>query len=280
MAVTRNGTSVSGAARQEDEVLVPQRGEELLHLTQVSAGGACAQHARTHTRPGGAHTSLLDLLPNGQGQVRSRRALGPPVLERFERTGLLQELIQARTQLLDPVSHGDSRNALERANRMDLVVRAHLSTLNIPGHDEQRLLVQQRGQDRARPRVGDHMGAALDQILVLLRQKVGHHLEMGTAELALPHLRHDFALGVVSRPAIQGLHQAIERELRSNRQEDHRMLPAYFAPLSPSRCSHWVRTKSAWLAARRPAMEMESTLARLSTQIVRAPNQRPKRSAK
>ena len=124
------------------------------------------------------------------------------------------------------------------------------------------------------------MGAAVDQVLVLLWQEVRDHLEMRAANLAVSHLRDNLDLRVSRGPAIQGLHQPVEGELCSNGHEDHRMLPAYFAPLSPSRCSHWVRTRSAWLAARRPAMEMESTLARLSTQIVRAPNQRPKRSAK
>ena len=138
MAVPRDGASVSCAARQDDEVLVPQRGEELLHLAEVPAGGAGAQHARAHTRPGGAHTSLLDLLQDGQGQVRSRRVLEPAALERLERTGLLEELMQARAQILDPVSHGDPWDALELADRMDLVIRAHLSTLNIPRNDQQR----------------------------------------------------------------------------------------------------------------------------------------------
>ena len=85
-------------------------------------------------------------------------------------------------------------------------------------------------------------------------------------------------------PRVHGPHEAAERQLRSDGDQDQRTAPKYWGagtlPVVPARCGHCVSQRSAYGRTRWPARESSSALAMLSTQMVRLPRYLARRSAK
>src|SRR5262249_14911211 len=107
----------------------------------------------------------------------------------------------------------------------------------------------------------------------------GAELDVARLIVGWADLREHVGAAALPRPFVDRPHQAIERKLHPDRDEDHMTVPAKCGPFGRARCGHCVSHRSAQRPAKRPDMESSSTLAMLSTQIVFAPIRWPISSA-
>ena len=134
----------------------------------------------------------------------------------------------AREQFLDMlfiVGRIDPGKVAELAKGRHLVTVAMLAPPMIPGQDDDRLAQFHGADQRAHAGVADHQRALLLQFvkLAMLDERKAAH---GTRRIARgADLRDHVGAPVGFCPGIDGLDQAIERQLGAYRHEDHKMRP-------------------------------------------------------